>query len=135
MLGGMAEHAPIPVETNVIARRIYECAFRVHSNLGPGLLESVYAGCLAHEIAKSGLAFRREVGLPVVYEDVRFEAGYRLDFLVEECVIVEIKAVEGLHPVHVAQLLTYLKLSERRVGLLINFNVPVLKEGVKRLVR
>ena len=131
----MSEHAPIPVETNAVAKGIFECALRVHRNLGPGLLESVYSGCLAHEMAKSGLAFRREVALPVVYEDVRFEAGYRIDFLVEDCVIVEIKAVETVHPVHIAQTLTYLKLSERRVGLLLNFNVPVLKEGVRRLVR
>lgn len=131
----MPEFEPIPVHTNAVAKRVYEAALRVHTNLGPGLLESVYGGCLAHEMAKAGLAFRREVSLPVEYDGVRFEAGYRIDFLVEECVIAEIKAVDAIHPVHVAQLLTYLKLSERRVGLLINFNVALLKEGVKRLVR
>ena len=131
----MADHAPIPPKDNRIAKQIFACALQVHTALGPGLLESVYSGCLAHEMAKADLAFRRELGLPVVYDGVRFEAGYRIDFLVEERVIVEIKAVDAIHPVHVAQLLTYLKLSDKRLGLLINFNVPLLKEGVKRLVR
>lgn len=131
----MPDHAPIPPEDNRIARLIFGSALKVHTALGAGLLESVYSGCLAHEMAKSGLAFRREVALPVVYDGVRFEEGYRIDFLVEERVLIEVKAVELLHPVHTAQLLTYLKLSERRLGLLINFNVALLKEGVKRIVR
>lgn len=124
----------IPPETNRITRLIVDSAYKVHSTLGPGLLESVYTLCLAHEMAKAGLAFRQEVGVPVVYDEVRFEAGFRLDFLVEETVVVELKAVEAVHPVHEAQLLTYLKLTERRVGLLINFNVPLIKNGIRRLV-
>jgi GxxExxY protein len=125
---------PIHPETNRITRCIVDSAFQVHSRLGPGLLESVYGVCLAHEMGKAGLTFRHEVGVPVVYDDIRFDAGFRLDFLVEEKVVVEIKAVDAIHPVHEAQLLTYLKLSDRRVGLLINFNVPVLKSGIRRMV-
>lgn len=131
----MSDYEPIPTEDNRIAKLIFGCALRVHSELGPGLLESVYVGCLAHEIGKADLTLRREVGLPVVYDNIRFEAGYRIDLLVEDRVIIEVKAVDAIHPVYVAQLLTYLKLSERRLGLLINFNVPLLKEGVRRIVR
>lgn len=98
------------------------------------MLESVYVPCLAHEMAKAGLAFRQEVGVPIVYDDVRFDAGFRLDFLVEEKVVLEIKAVDTMHPVFDAQLLTYIKLTEKRVSLLINFNVPLIKTGIKRMV-
>ncbi len=125
----------MPPETNKISGMVVRCAVRVHTELGPGLLESVYAGCLAHEMAKAGLSFGREVGMPVEYDGVRFETGFRLDFLVEGCVVVEIKAVEAINPVHEAQVLTYLKVSGCRVGLLINFHVAMLKDGVRRLVR
>jgi GxxExxY protein len=97
-------------------------------------LESVYEACLVHELTKRGRQVSRQVGLPVVYEDIRLEAGLRLDLVVQGCVVVEIKAVETLLPVHHAQLLTYLKLSGYRLGLLLNFNVPRLKDGIKRLV-
>jgi len=106
--------------------------FNVHQALGPGLLESVYEVCLAHEMDKAGLNYRKQVGLPVVYDGVRLDAGLRLDFLVEDVLVVELKAVEVLHPVHEAQLLTYLKLSGRRLGLLVNFNVPLIKQGIIR---
>lgn len=132
--GRIREIAPIPAETNRISGLVVRCAIKVHTELGPGLLESVYAGCLAHKMAKAGLSFQREVGMPVEDDGVRFETGIRLDFLVEGCVVVEIKAVEAIHPVHEAQVLTYLKVSGRRVGLLINFHVALLREGVRRLV-
>lgn len=102
--------------------------------LGPGLLESAYEECLCHELGTCGLACRRQVPLPVAYKEVRLECGYRLDVVVEDAVVVELKAVETILPVHEAQLLTYLRLSGLRVGLLINFNVPVLKDGIVRRV-
>ncbi len=124
---------PIPPETNEIARQIVDAAYAVHTALGPGLLESVYEVCLAHELRKRGLTVRQQVVLPVHYDGVRLDAGLRLDLLVNNAVIVEIKAVENLLPVHKAQVLTYLKLTGCRLALLINFNVPVIKEGLHRL--
>jgi GxxExxY protein len=124
---------PIPPETNEIARQIVDAAFAVHTALGPGLLESVYEVCLAYELQKRGLTVRQQVVLPVHYDGVRLDAGLRLDLLVNDTVIVEIKAVENLLPVHKAQALTYLKLTSSRLALLINFNVPVIKEGIHRL--
>jgi GxxExxY protein len=123
----------IPPETDEIARGIVECAFRVHRQLGPGLLESVYEACLCHEFRKAGLQFANQVTVPVVYDTLQIDAGLRLDLPVENQVIVELKAVEALQPVHQAQLLTYLKLTGRRLGLLINFNTPLLKDGIRRL--
>ena len=107
---------------------------KVHSALGPGLLESAYAICLTHELVKRGLSVTREVPLPVVYDTVKLDAGYRLDLLVEDTVIVEIKAVERLAPIHQAQILSYLKLSGKPIGLLINFHSLHLKDGIKRFV-
>ena len=121
--------------TDEVARDIVDAAIKVHHALGPGLLESVYEACLAYEIRQSGLLVETQVAIPVVYEDVRVDAGLRLDILVEKCVIVEIKAVEKTTPLHEAQLLTYLKISRFRLGFLINFNVLHLKDGIKRLVR
>jgi GxxExxY protein len=114
--------------------QIIGAAIEVHRALGPGLLESAYQACLAHELALRGLSFAQERSLPVEYKGIRLECGYRLDFVVADKVVVELKAVEALDPVHEAQLLTYLKLTGCRVGLLINFNVPVLKNGIKRMV-
>jgi GxxExxY protein len=111
-----------------------DAAFRVHSVLGPGLLESVYQVCLAHEIAGRGVKVEQQRVLPVVYDDIELDAGLRMDLLVGDCVVVELKAVENLQPVHKAQLLTYLKLSGHRLGLLINFNVPLIKDGITRMV-
>lgn len=125
---------PIPKELNDVSGAIVDAAFRVHSTLGPGLLESVYEVCLEHELKKRGLEVKRQLLLPVVYEGVRLDAGLRLDMLVEDCVIVELKAVEQMGPVFDAQLLTYLKLTGLRLGLSINFNVPVIKDGIKRVV-
>lgn len=119
---------------NELARKVYFCALRVHQNLGPGLLESAYEECLYYEIQKDGLFVEKQKSLPLVYEEVKLEVGYRLDLIVENKLILEIKAVEALNPVHLAQLLTYLKLSKCRLGLLMNFNVAKLKDGVKRVI-
>ena len=124
---------PIPAETDAVARQIVDAAFAVHKTLGPVLLESVYEVCLAHELRKRGLAVCQQVVLPVVYDAVRLDAGLRLDLLVNQCVIVELKAVEHLAPVHRAQVLTYLKITGHRLGLLINFNVPLIKDGIERI--
>lgn len=119
---------------NDIARLAYQCALTVHRRLGPGLLESAYEECLAYELSKSGMYVERQKGLPLIYDEIKLDVGYRLDLLIEEKVILELKAVEQLTDVHVAQLITYLKLSDCRLGLLINFNVALLKDGVRRLV-
>ena len=117
-----------------VTQRIIEAAMKVHTALGAGLLESTYNACLVHEFTSRGLQFQHQVRLPVTYEAKTIDAGYRIDFIVENCVIVELKAVEKLLPLHTAQLITYLKLSGRRVGLLLNFNVPHLRQGIKRVV-
>lgn len=114
--------------------RIIGAAMKVHSALGPGLLESTYHTCLQYELNNENLHFEHQVRLPVVYCNVKLDAGYRIDFLIENCVIVELEAVEKLLPLHMAQLLCYLKLSGRQVGLLLNFNVVHFRHGVKRLV-
>lgn len=119
---------------NQITERIIGCAIKVHSTLGPGLLESAYQQCLYYELKKSGLKVEKEKPLSVIYEEVELECGYRLDLFVENCVIVELKSVETLTDIHLAQMLTYLKLSECRVGLLINFNVTQLIKGIKRVI-
>ncbi len=128
-------HEPIPAPVDAVARQMVDAALKGHSPLGPGLLESVYEVCLAHELARRGLKVERQVSLPVVYDGVRLEAGLRLDLLVEGCLVVEIKAVETMPPLYLAQVLTYLKLTGHRLGLLINFNVPRLKDGLQRVVR
>ena len=119
---------------NRITESIIGAAIDVHRALGPGLLESAYEVCLAFEVAQRGLKVEQQKPLPVVYREVKLDCGYRLDLLVEESVIVEIKAIDSLAPIHQAQLLSYLKLSGCRVGLLINFNVKVLKDGIRRVV-
>ena len=125
---------PLPEETNRVSGQIVDAAYAVHSNLGPGLLENVYEQCLAHELTKRGLRLQRQLALPVIYDEIRLDAGLRIDMLVEDSVVVEIKAVEGVIPVHKAQVLTYLKLSDRRLGLLINFNVVRIKDGIQRII-
>lgn len=117
-----------------LSKEIIGAAIEVHRALGPGLLESAYETCLGHELSLRGVAYARQVALPVRYKAVQLDCGYRLDFLVGELVIVELKAVETIEPIHEAQLLTYLRLKQLWLGLLINFNVPVLKQGIKRLV-
>jgi GxxExxY protein len=117
---------------NVRSGRVIDTAMRVHTALGPGLRESAYEACLAHELRKRGLRVDTQVPLPVLYDGHRIEAGYRLDLVVEEIIVVELKAVPKMHPVFEAQLLSYLKLSNYPIGLLINFHVPHLKDGIKR---
>ena len=123
----------IPIETDRVATQIVDAVYAVHSNLGPGLLESAYEACLAREMSKRRLKFQSQVDLPILYDGIRLDVGYRLDFVVEDAVIVELKAVDELLPIHKAQLLTYLKLSGRRLGLLVNFNTILIKNGIKRL--
>jgi GxxExxY protein len=117
-----------------VTHKIIDAAIKVHTALGAGLLESTYDACLVHEFTLQSLQFQHQVRLPVTYDGVTLPAAYRIDFLVEDCVILELKSVEKLLPLHTAQLITYLKLSGRRVGLLINFNVPHLRQGIKRVV-
>lgn len=119
---------------NEISKEILNAALEVHKALGPGLLESAYETCLEKELKIRGLNVKRQLGLPLVYKDETCDIGYRLDLLVENKVIIEIKSVEALNDVHIAQVLTYLKLSGCKLGLLINFNVKLIKDGVKRLV-
>jgi GxxExxY protein len=119
---------------NNVTYDIIGCAYKVHSTLGPGLLESTYEVCLEHELLKSRYTVARQVALPVVYDDIKLDAGYRIDLLINNSVIIEIKSVETLAPIHSAQLLTYLKLSGKNLGLLINFNETNLQDGIKRLI-
>jgi len=122
------------MELNQISGVVVSAAMKVHSVLGPGLLENAYEACLLHELKKRGTDVQTQVALPIQYDGERIDLGYRLDLLVEGEVIVELKAVERLLPIHEAQLLSYLKLSGKRLGLLVNFNVPHLKDGIKRMV-
>ena len=117
-----------------LTQRIIGAAIEVHRALGPGLLESAYQACLAHELTLRGIGYEREKPLPVAYKGIEFDCGYRLDFLVDHKVVLELKAVDHVLPIHEAQLLTYLRLSGVRVGLIINFNVPVLRDGIVRRV-
>lgn len=119
---------------NQITGIVVSAAMKVHSVLGPGLLESVYQACLAHELRERGSRVATQVGLPVVYEGEKIELGFRMDLVVESAVIVEVKCVDAIHPVHQAQLLTYMRLSGIHVGLLINFYVAHLRDGIKRIV-
>jgi GxxExxY protein len=119
---------------NDISKIVFESALRVHQTLGPGLLESAYEECLFYELKKHNLKIEKQKQLPLVYEEVKLDAGYRIDIIIEDKFIVEIKSVEALNDVHLAQLLTYLRLSNCKLGLLINFNVNLLKNGVKRVI-
>lgn len=120
-------------ELNKITESIIGAAIEVHRSLGPGLLESAYLACLVYELTERGYKVMQQVSLPLIYKDVKLDCGYRLDLLVNDVVIVEIKSVDGLAPIHEAQLLSYLKLADCKIGLLINFNVKMLKYGIKRL--
>jgi len=122
------------METNALTREILNSAYKVHSTLGPGLLESAYRKCLVYELRKKGLYVEEEKALPLIYEEVKLDCGYRIDVLVENKVVVELKTVEAFTDVHTAQVLTYLKLSGNRVGLLLNFYTKSLKNGIKRFI-
>ena len=131
----MATSIPISApRVNKITGAVIFAAMKVHSHLGPGLLESAYEACLAHELRKQGMRVAQQVGLPVVYDGEKIDLGYRIDLIVEDVVVVEIKSVEAINPVHQAQLLSYIRLSGRSVGLLINFHVAHLRDGIKRMV-
>ena len=119
---------------NEISKIVFECALKVHKNLGPGLLESAYEECLFYELKKSNLFVEKQKALPLIYEEVKLDVGYRIDLIVENKFIIEVKSVESLNEVHLAQVLTYLRLSDCKLGLLINFNVKLLKEGVRRVI-
>lgn len=119
---------------NQIGDKIVRAAIEVHRNTGPGLLESTYQACLEYELRESGLFTEKEVALPVIYNEVKLECGYRIDLWVERKVIIEIKSVDALNDIHMAQILTYLKLSDNKLGYLLNFNVPLMKEGIRRVV-
>jgi GxxExxY protein len=121
-------------DENQISGVILDCAMKVHTALGPGLLESAYEACLAYELRNAGLEVRSQVPLPIIYDKVKLDAGYKLDLLVNELVIVELKTVEAFAAIHTAQLLSYLKLSNKKLGLLLNFHVVHLREGIKRVV-
>jgi GxxExxY protein len=122
------------MELNEISGRIITAALKVHTAIGPGVLESVYQTCLLHDLKKAGLAVQAQTALPVVYDGLHLDSGYRIDLLVEDTVIVELKCVETLLPIHKAQLLTYLRLANKPLGLLLNFNVVHLREGIKRVI-
>ena len=122
------------MEREEIFRLILDCAFMVHSELGPGLLENAYEECLCYELRNAGLRVEKQKPLPLVYKEIRLDAGYRIDLLVEDSIIIELKAVEELTDVHLAQVLTYLKLSNCKLGLLVNFNVKYLRNGIKRVI-
>lgn len=120
-------------DLNDISGQIVDAAVHVHTKLGPGLLESVYERVLTHELEKRGLHIERQVPVPIIYDEIRFEEGFRADLIVEKSVIIELKSVETLAPVHSKQLLTYLKLMDCHLGLLLNFGAPLLKDGIKRI--
>lgn len=127
--------APIPIEVEEIGAIVVDSGMKVHKTLGPGLLESTYEQCLAFELQERGVAVRRQVPIAISYGKLKIDAAYRIDMLVAEKVVVEMKAIEALLPVHQAQLVTYLKLSGYRLGFLMNFNVPLFKNGLKRIAR
>ncbi len=119
---------------NELSKIVFDCALKVHQNLGPGLLESAYEECLFYELKKTGLNIQKQKALPLIYEEVKLDIGYRIDILIENKLILEIKSVEALNDIHFAQLLTYLKLTNCKLGMLINFNVTLIKNGIKRVV-
>jgi len=122
------------MDLNTITHEILDSAYKVHTALGPGMLESAYKACLAYELRKKGLIVEEEKPVPLIYEEIKLECGYRMDLLIENQVVVELKTVDSFTDVHFAQVLTYLRFSNKKVGLLINFNVKSLKEGIKRVI-
>ena len=125
---------PLSEKEERIAREIVDAAYAVHKTLGPGLLEKVYEVCFCHELSKRELEYQRQVDVPIVYDGIAFDEGLRLDVLVEELIICELKAVDEMNPVWEAQLLSHLKLTGKRLGFLVNFNVPLIKKGIKRII-
>ncbi len=125
---------PIPKHLEIIGKKIVDAAYAVHTNLGPGLLEKVYEVCFCHELTKRGLAYQRQVDIPIVYDHLQFKEGLRLDVVVDDQVICELKALETVNPVWEAQIISHLKLTDKRLGFLINFNVPKIRNGIRRFV-
>lgn len=125
---------PLSEREEAFAKQIVDAAYTVHRKLGPGLLEKVYEICFCHELSKKGIKYRRQVDVPIVYDGMILEEGLRLDVLVEELIICEVKAVEEMNPVWEAQVLSYLKLTGKRLGFVINFNVPLIRDGIKRII-
>ncbi len=125
---------PVSDKVNEVSRAVVDAVFQVHKELGPGLLERVYEVCLLHELGKRCLKVDSQIDLPVFYDGVKLDAGLRVDLIVEEKLLVELKSVEVLHPVYKAQVLSYLRLTGLRLGLLVNFNVPVIRDGIKRII-
>lgn len=130
----MKEFEPIPEDIDKIGKKIVDAAYTIHKNLGPGLLEKVYEICFCHELHKRGLSYQRQLTIPILYDGIEFKEGLRLDVLVEGKVICELKALETVNPVWEAQILSHLKLTDNRLGYLINFNVPLIKKGIRRFV-
>jgi len=124
----------ILMNTEEVFKKVLDSSFTVHSALGPGLLESAYTECLLYELLEKGLKVEKQKPLPLIYKEVRLDAGYRIDLMVENSVVVEIKSIDALAEIHMAQILTYMKLSECKLGLLVNFNVLHLREGIKRVI-
>ena len=125
---------PIPEELEIIGKKIVDAAYTIHKELGPGLLEKVYEICFCHELTKRGLNYKRQLNIPIVYDGLTFEEGLRLDVLVEDKIICELKALETVNPVWEAQILSHLKLTDKRLGFLINFNVPNIGQGIRRFI-
>jgi GxxExxY protein len=130
----VGSYPKLPDETERLAAQIVDAAYRVHTTLGPGLLESVYEICMRQELTRRAIPFKTQVAIPIVYDGVRLESALRLDLLVNDCIIVELKSVEQMSPLYEAQLLSYLRLSRLRLGFLINFNVPLIKQGIQRII-
>lgn len=128
-------HKPIPEEIEKIGKLVVDSAYKVHINLGPGLLEKVYEVCFCHELVKRGLKYRRQIDIPIVYDDLQFNEGLRIDVIVEDVIICELKALENVNPVWEAQIQSHLKLTDKRLGYLINFNVSKIKDGIRRFVK
>jgi GxxExxY protein len=122
------------ITENELSKIVFDCALKVHQNLGPGLLESAYEECLFYELKKTGLDIQKQKALPLVYEEVKLDIGYRIDIIIENKLILEIKSVDALNDIHFAQLLTYLKLTNCKLGMLMNFNVALIKNGIRRVV-
>ncbi len=127
-------YKPISIEIERIGKLVVDSAYNVHYNLGPGLLEKVYELCFCHELQKKGLKYQRQVDIPIVYDNLQFNEGLRIDVIVEDVIICELKALENVNPVWEAQILSHLKLTDKRLGYLINFNVPRIKNGIRRFV-
>ncbi len=129
----MNQYSPSAKE-EIIATKIIDAAYHVHKNLGPGLLEKIYEVCFCHELKKRGLDYKRQMDIPIKYDNIIFKEGLRLDVLVEDLIICELKAVDEINPVWEAQILSHLKLTNKHIGFLINFNVPIIKKGIKRFI-